>query len=90
MSPPRARARTASCSAARPVPSPTRTGSPGRPPDSRSRGIRTTRHRPGPTHGFSDRAALDDGDVWPVAYAVKESAPAEEERVAALGRRAVG
>ncbi|MFD8706146.1 iron chaperone [Kitasatospora sp. NPDC059648] len=42
------------------------------------------------TLGFSDQAALDDGDVWPVAYAVKHLTPAEEEHIGALVRRAVG
>lgn len=40
--------------------------------------------------GFSDEAALDDGDVWPTYYAVKQLSPADEERVAAIVRTAAG
>ncbi|NMO36662.1 DUF1801 domain-containing protein [Streptomyces sp. GMY01] len=42
------------------------------------------------TLGFSDQAALDDGAMWPTAYALKELTPAEEERISALVKRAVG
>ncbi|WP_439945652.1 iron chaperone [Streptomyces sp. BBFR109] len=42
------------------------------------------------TLGFSDQAALDDGVMWPTAYALKELTPAEEERISALVKRAVG
>ncbi|MFV2119368.1 iron chaperone [Streptomyces sp. Act-28] len=42
------------------------------------------------TLGFSDQAALDDGAVWPTAYAVKELTEADEERIGALVRKAVG
>ncbi|EFF88919.1 conserved hypothetical protein [Streptomyces sp. e14] len=42
------------------------------------------------TLGFSDQAALDDGAMWPTAYALKELTPAEEERIGALVKRAVG
>ncbi|KMS81094.1 iron chaperone [Streptomyces leeuwenhoekii] len=41
------------------------------------------------TLGFSDQAALDDGAVWPVAYALKELTPAAEERIGALIAKAV-
>jgi uncharacterized protein YdhG (YjbR/CyaY superfamily) len=41
------------------------------------------------TLGFSDQANLDDGAVWPTAFALKELTAAEEERIAALVRRAV-
>ena len=36
------------------------------------------------TLGFSDQASLDDGAMWPVAYALKELTPADEARIAAL------
>jgi hypothetical protein len=42
------------------------------------------------TLGFSDRARLDDGAMWPVAYALTELTPADEARIAELVRRAVG
>jgi uncharacterized protein YdhG (YjbR/CyaY superfamily) len=42
------------------------------------------------TFGFQHEARLDDGDMWPVAFAVKRLTTAEEERVAALVRKAVG
>ena len=41
------------------------------------------------TFGFSDRANLDEGALWPVAFALKELTAAEEERIVALVRRAV-
>jgi hypothetical protein len=40
--------------------------------------------------GFSDSAHLDDGNLWPVAYALKEMNPAEEARITALVKKAVG
>jgi hypothetical protein len=42
------------------------------------------------TFGFQDEARLDDGRMWPVAFALTEVTPAEEERLADLIRRAVG
>ena len=39
------------------------------------------------TFGFSDKATLDDGHMWPTAFALKESTAAEEERIGALGRK---
>jgi len=42
------------------------------------------------TLGFQEDAQLDDGPIWPVAYAVIEIGPAEEERIAELVRRAAG
>ncbi len=36
------------------------------------------------TFGFNDSANLDDGNLWPVAYALKELTPAEEARIGAL------
>jgi uncharacterized protein YdhG (YjbR/CyaY superfamily) len=41
------------------------------------------------TLGFSDKAKLDDGTMWPVAFALTELTPAEEARIAALVKRAV-
>lgn len=38
------------------------------------------------TIGFEDRAALDDGDIWPVAFAVPAWTPAVEAKVADLVR----
>ena len=42
------------------------------------------------TLGFSDQAKLDDGNVWPNAYAVMKITAAEEAKIAALVKRAVG
>ncbi len=42
------------------------------------------------TLGFSDKAHLDEGAMWPVSFAVKELTAAEEKRIAALVKRAVG
>ena len=41
------------------------------------------------TLGFSDKANLDEGDMWPTAFALKELTPAEEARIIALLKRAV-
>jgi len=40
------------------------------------------------TFGFSDKAHLDEGQMWPTTFAVKELTPAEEERIAALVKKA--
>jgi uncharacterized protein YdhG (YjbR/CyaY superfamily) len=42
------------------------------------------------TLGFQEAAALDDGDMWPVSYALVRWTPAVEKRVVALVRSAVG
>lgn len=42
------------------------------------------------TLGFSDAASLDEGAMWPVAFALKELTAAEEERIRALVKKAVG
>ena len=42
------------------------------------------------TIGFEDRANLDDGDLWPVGFAVRAWSPAVERTVTDLVRRAVG
>lgn len=41
------------------------------------------------TLGFNDSANLDDGDLWPTAYAVAKLTPAVEKQLTALIRRAV-
>ena len=40
------------------------------------------------TLGFQDAASLDDGDLWPVAYALKQWSPAVEKKVVALVKKA--
>ena len=42
------------------------------------------------TFGFSDKAKLDDGNLWPTAFALKELSPADEKRIGDLVRKAVG
>ena len=42
------------------------------------------------TLGFSDKAILDEGDMWPTSFAVTELTAAEEARIAALVKKAVG
>jgi len=42
------------------------------------------------TVGFQDQAHLDDGDLWPVAYALRAWSPAVEKQLVALVTRAVG
>jgi uncharacterized protein YdhG (YjbR/CyaY superfamily) len=42
------------------------------------------------TFGFSDKADLDDGPMWPVAFALEELTAAEEARIGALVKRAAG
>lgn len=42
------------------------------------------------TLGFSDPANLDDGAMWPTSYALTELTPADEERIGALVKQAVG
>ena len=41
------------------------------------------------TLGFSDRASLDEGALWPVAFALKELTATEEARIGALVKKAV-
>jgi uncharacterized protein YdhG (YjbR/CyaY superfamily) len=41
------------------------------------------------TLGFSDKANLDEGAMWPTSYALTELTAAEEARICALVRRAV-
>ena len=41
------------------------------------------------TIGFSDKANLDDGTVWPVAFALKQLTAADEARISGLVKQAV-
>jgi len=41
------------------------------------------------TFGFSDKANLDDGQMWPTGFALKQLTAAEEARIGALVRKAV-
>ena len=41
------------------------------------------------TLGFSDKANLDEGNMWPAAFALKGLTAAEEARIAALVKKAV-
>jgi uncharacterized protein YdhG (YjbR/CyaY superfamily) len=41
------------------------------------------------TLGFSDKANLDEGALWPVAFALKELTAAEEARIVELVKKAV-
>jgi uncharacterized protein YdhG (YjbR/CyaY superfamily) len=41
------------------------------------------------TFGFSDKANLDEGTVWPVAFALKQLTAADEARIGALVKKAV-
>ena len=42
------------------------------------------------TFGFSDTANLDEGALWPTAFALKELTATEEARISALVKKAVG
>ena len=41
------------------------------------------------TFGFSDRAKLDEGTMWPVAFALTKLTAADEARIATLVKKAV-
>jgi uncharacterized protein YdhG (YjbR/CyaY superfamily) len=41
------------------------------------------------TLGFQDAANLDDGDLWPVSYALKNWSPMAEKKVAELVKAAI-
>jgi uncharacterized protein YdhG (YjbR/CyaY superfamily) len=41
------------------------------------------------TFGFEESAKLDEGAMWPVAFALKELTPAEEAKIAALVKKAI-
>jgi hypothetical protein len=40
--------------------------------------------------GFNDSAKLDDGSMWPIAFALTKLTAADEKRIAALVKKAVG
>jgi uncharacterized protein YdhG (YjbR/CyaY superfamily) len=42
------------------------------------------------TFGFSDRAKVDEGSMWPTDYAILELTEADEKRIAELVKKAVG
>ena len=42
------------------------------------------------TLGFNDTANLDQGEMWPTSFALKELTPAVEEKIARLVKKAVG
>jgi uncharacterized protein YdhG (YjbR/CyaY superfamily) len=42
------------------------------------------------TLGFSDKANLDEGAMWPSAFALKELTDVEEARISALVKKALG
>ncbi|HET6948698.1 MAG TPA: DUF1801 domain-containing protein [bacterium] len=42
------------------------------------------------TFGFNDTANLDEGAMWPTAFALKELTAAAEAKIAALVKKAVG
>jgi uncharacterized protein YdhG (YjbR/CyaY superfamily) len=41
------------------------------------------------TFGFNAEANLDEGNMWPTAFALKELTAAEEARIGALVKKAV-
>jgi uncharacterized protein YdhG (YjbR/CyaY superfamily) len=41
------------------------------------------------TFGFNDAANLDEGHMWPIAFALKELTAAEERKIGALVKKAV-
>lgn len=41
------------------------------------------------TFGFNDKAHLDEGAMWSVAFALKELTPTEEAKISALVKKAV-
>jgi uncharacterized protein YdhG (YjbR/CyaY superfamily) len=42
------------------------------------------------TLGFSDKARLDEGNMWPASFAIMQLTPAEEARIVELLKKAVG
>ncbi|MBS0218629.1 MAG: DUF1801 domain-containing protein [Proteobacteria bacterium] len=42
------------------------------------------------TFGFNDAAMLDDGAMWPTSYALKSLGDAEEKKIRALVKKAIG
>ena len=41
------------------------------------------------TFGFNDQAKLDEGNMWSTSFAIKKLTPADEEKIAALVKKAV-
>jgi uncharacterized protein YdhG (YjbR/CyaY superfamily) len=41
------------------------------------------------TLGFEGAASLDDGDIWPVVFAISQWSPAVEKKVVALVKAAI-
>jgi uncharacterized protein YdhG (YjbR/CyaY superfamily) len=41
------------------------------------------------TLGFTDKANLDDGEMWPTYYALRTLTPADEAKIAKLMKKAV-
>jgi uncharacterized protein YdhG (YjbR/CyaY superfamily) len=41
------------------------------------------------TFGFSDSANLDEGNMWPISFALKELTAADEAKISAIVKRAV-
>jgi uncharacterized protein YdhG (YjbR/CyaY superfamily) len=41
------------------------------------------------TFGFNDDANLDEGQIWPIAFALKQLTPAAEAKIRALVKKAV-
>ena len=39
--------------------------------------------------GFNDSASLDQGSMWPIAFALQKLTPAEEKKIRALVKKAV-
>ena len=42
------------------------------------------------TFGFNDNASLDEGNMWPTSYAITKLTDADEAKIAALVKKAVG
>ena len=42
------------------------------------------------TFGFNDNASLDEGNMWPTSYALTKLTAADEAKIAALVKKAVG
>jgi meiotically up-regulated gene 157 (Mug157) protein len=40
--------------------------------------------------GFNDRAKLDDGSMWPIAFALTKLTAADETKIRKLVKQAVG
>jgi uncharacterized protein YdhG (YjbR/CyaY superfamily) len=42
------------------------------------------------TLGFTDKAKLDDGNIWPTYFGLAKLTPADETKIASLVKKAVG